>query len=48
MSDKKKNKIPLIIFSLIILFNPYVKVVDILPDFIAYFIIAKLLERPAN
>jgi len=48
MSDKKKNKIPLIIFSLIILFNPYIKVVDILPDFIAYFIIAKLLERPAD
>ncbi len=48
MSDTKKKKLPLIIFSLIILFNPYVKVVDIFPDFIAYFIIAKLLERPAD
>ena len=38
----------LIFVALIFLFNPSVNVVDILPDFVGYFIIAKLLVYPAD
>ena len=37
-----------IIFSLIFLFNPSISVIDILPDFIAYFIIAKAFGFAAD
>ena len=48
MSKKNKSKLPIIIFSFVLLFNPYIKVIDILPDFVAYFIFARLLERAAD
>lgn len=38
----------LLIFSLVLLFNPNVNVIDPLPDFIAWFILAKLFERAAD
>ena len=38
----------LIFVALIFLFNPSVNVIDILPDFIGYFIIARLLVYPAD
>ena len=38
----------LIIFSLVLLFNPNINVFDLLPDFIAWFILAKLFERAAD
>ncbi len=38
----------LFIFSLVLLFNPSFNVVDILPDFIAWFILARFFERPAD
>ena len=50
----KKNKIKktkyysLIVFCLVLLFNPNLNVIDIFPDFIAYFILAKLFEKPAD
>ena len=37
-----------IIFSLVMLFNPYVSVVDILPDFIGYFVLARVFEKAAD
>ncbi len=45
MKERKKIRAayPLAILSLILLCNPNVGVVDILPDFIAYFILARLL-----
>ncbi len=50
---QKPNVLPTIrwnaIFvALIFLFNPNINVIDFLPDFIAYFIIAKLLTYPAD
>lgn len=49
IQDKKTRKIYNLIFlSLLLLFNPNVNVVDILPDFIAYFIIYRLLEKAAD
>ncbi len=36
----KKSKYPLIVFSLILLCSPNISIIDILPDFIAYFILA--------
>ena len=38
----------LLIFSLVLLFNPSINVVDILPDFIAWFILERLLRKPAD
>ena len=35
----------LITFCLFLLFNPLVKMVDIFPDFIAYFVFALMLNR---
>jgi len=43
----KKKKAPLIVLSLIFLFNPNIQIVDLLPDFVAYFIIARLLLMPS-
>ncbi len=48
MKKEKKEKIKgvgLIIFCLVMLFNPNVKVIDILPDFIAYFILARMITE---
>ncbi len=47
-NTNRKNFYPLIIFSLALLFNSNINLVDILPDFIAYFILAKLFERAAD
>ena len=44
----KKVNYKLLIFSLVLLFNPSVNIVDILPDFIAWFILARLFERAAD
>ena len=38
----------LLIFSLVLLFNPNINVIDPLPDFIAWFTLAKLFERAAD
>ncbi len=43
--NKKRVSFPLIILSLVILFNPTISIVDIFPDFIAYFIIAREIKR---
>lgn len=49
MPKKIKNKFySLIVFSLIILFNPTANIIDIFPDFIAWFILAKLFEKAAD
>ncbi len=47
MEQKKIKRAPLIVLSLVFLFNPNIQVVDLLPDFVAYFIFARLLEKPA-
>lgn len=39
---KKRTKYPLIAFALFLIFNPNISVIDILPDFIGYFILAKV------
>ncbi len=44
----KKRFYSLLIFSLVLLFNPNINVIDILPDFIAWFILAKLFEKAAD
>jgi hypothetical protein len=33
--------------ALILLFNPSINVVDVLPDFIAYFILARIFDGPS-
>lgn len=49
LTEKKRGSIyGAILFSLIFLFNPNVSVIDILPDFIAYFILARLFIYPAD
>ncbi len=45
---EKKTKYVLLILSFIFLFHPNVHIIDILPDFIAFYLISKLLERPAD
>lgn len=42
---KKKISFPLIIISLVILFNPTISIIDIFPDFIAYYILASQLKK---
>ncbi len=44
----KKKFYGLLTFSLVLLFNSNINLIDILPDFIAYFILAKLFERAAD
>ena len=48
--NKTENKrfFSLLVFCLILLFNPSINVIDILPDFIAYFILARLFEDAAD
>ncbi len=43
-----KKTAPFLVFALVLLVNPNVNVFDILPDFIAYFIFARLLTKPAD
>ena len=47
---KTRNKVSyvLIIISLLFLFNPNISVIDIFPDFIAYFILSRLLIHAAD
>ncbi len=44
----KKTFYKMLIFSLVFLFNPSYNMIDILPDFISWFILAKLFERPSD
>ena len=44
----RKKFYSLLIFSLVLLFNSNISMVDILPDFVAYFILAKLFEKAAD
>ncbi len=44
----KPTSVGAIIFALITLFNPNVNVVDFLPDFIGFFILARVFEKAAD
>ena len=44
-SLSKKRFYSLLIFSLVLLFNPTVNVIDLLPDFVGWLILAKLFEK---
>lgn len=46
--EKKSNFYNLLIFSLVFLLNPNINVIDIMPDFIAWLVLAKLFERAAD
>lgn len=48
--DKRKSGgyFPALVISLLLLFNPNVSIIDPLPDFIAFFILARLVERAAD
>lgn len=48
MIKSQSKKLHILSLCLIFLINPYIRVIDILPDFIAFFIIAKMLERPSD
>lgn len=48
ISRSTKRVYKLILLSMFLLFNPNFNVLDILPDFIAYFIIYRLLEKAAD
>ena len=50
LKGKEVPKIPwkLLFLALVFLFNPNINVIDILPDCIGYFIIAKLLTYPSD
>ena len=48
-SNKTKTRFcSLLIFSVFLLFNPNISVIDYFPDFIAWFILAKLFEKAAD
>lgn len=47
MAKNKKRGVGALIFALVLLINPNIHTIDILPDFIAYFIIAKALGYAA-
>lgn len=44
----KKRFYSLILFSLVLLINPNINLIDIMPDFVAWFILARLFERAAD
>ena len=46
--EKKSNIYSLILFSLVFLFIPSFNVIDLMPDFLAWFILAKVFERAAD
>ncbi|MBR2432887.1 MAG: hypothetical protein IKB23_08220 [Clostridia bacterium] len=45
---KKTKSYSLIIFCIVLLSNPNINVIDIMPDFIAWFILAHIFERAAD
>ena len=45
---KRKKFYGLTVFCLVLLFNPNINIFDLLPDFIAWFILAKLFENAAD
>ena len=47
-AQNKKTSSVLLIIACIFLFHPNVHIIDILPDFIAFFLLSKLLEKPAD
>lgn len=47
-SKNSKGFYRLLVFSFVMLFNANINIFDILPDFIAWFILAKLFERAAD
>lgn len=47
-AKKQKSIYKTVIFSLIFLFNPNISVIDILPDFIAYFLLARVFLYAAD
>lgn len=47
-SKEKKRFCSLLIFSIFLLFNPNVSVIDYFPDFIAWFILARLFLKAAD
>ena len=46
--EKKNNFYKLLIFSLVFLLNPNINVIDIMPDFIAWLVLARLFEKAAD
>ena len=48
METTRKKFYALLTASFVFLFNPNITIVDIMPDFIAWFILARLFERAAN
>ena len=48
MDRKRTTFYSLLTFSFVMLFNPNITIVDLMPDFIAWFILAKLFEHAAN
>ncbi len=46
--QNEKKCCGMIIFCLVFLFNPTINLIDIMPDFIAWFLLAKIFERAAD
>ena len=44
----RRSSFGLVVFALILLFNPNINLIDALPDFIAYFILAKVFLPAAD
>lgn len=47
-AKKSTHSAGLLIFALVMLFNPNINLFDILPDFIGYFILARFFEKAAD
>lgn len=47
MAKENKKRASLLVFALVFLFNPNIQIVDLMPDFVSFFIFARLLEKPA-
>ena len=45
--NKRSHTLPLVIIALITLFNPNINLIDIFPDFIGYFLLARAFLRPS-
>ena len=48
MKQTKIKPAPYLFLSLVFLFNPNINIIDFLPDFVAYFILAHLMEKAAD
>lgn len=47
--DKRKSRVfPPLVIALVFLFNPNLSIIDILPDFVAFFILARLVLRASD